>query len=672
MDQNRPSTTKGDILVVDDDVAGLRALSTLLSNRGYDVRSATDGPTALMMAAADPPDLVLLDVLMPEMNGFELCERLKGNAALNTIPVIFVSGLDDAVDKVKGFKAGGADYITKPYDAEEVGSRVETHVTLYRLRRTVEKRNAELRSEIAERKQAQAALQDLTHELRERVKELNCLYGISRLIEQPGILLDEILQGAVDLIPSAWQNPEMTWARISMDGQEIRSQGFRETRWKQAVDLVVHGQRSGSVEVYCLRARESADTDPFLPEEQVLLDAISERLSRVVERYRANEALQDRVAEMATLHSVTQTLTTSGDLSEALGTVATAASELFFARIALLVTSNIENTQLEVLAGFERASGVFASSLTFSLNEMPVTRQVLNQGRSIVLPNLQSVSIPPLVRTYVDDRDLHALLMVPLLVRGKAIGIFVIGSDQPNRSFSPDEVLLAETLAGDVAATLENARLADEARAAAVDAERQRLARELHDSVTQSLYSMTLLSNGWGTMAEQGRLEDPAGSFRQLSQVGQQTLREMRLLIHQLRPPILEQVGLAGALQRRLEAVEQRAGIDARLLIDGEIDNLPEEAEEQLFAIAQEALNNALRHADPSSTVVRIGVGEDVIVMSVEDDGVGFDATAPSAGMGLVTMRERADAIGGQLAIITSPGAGTSVEITVALEMGAV
>ena len=106
MDQNPPSTTKGDIVVVDDDLAGLRALSTLLTDQGYDVRSATDGSTALMMAAADPTDLVLLDVLMPEMNGFEVCKRLKDEAATNDIPVIFVSGLGEVIDKVKGFKAG--------------------------------------------------------------------------------------------------------------------------------------------------------------------------------------------------------------------------------------------------------------------------------------------------------------------------------------------------------------------------------------------------------------------------------------------------------------------------------------------------------------------------------------------------------------------------------------
>ena len=112
-------------------------------------------------------------------------------------------------------------------------------------------------------------------------------------------------------------------------------------------------------------------------------------------------------------------------------------------------------------------------------------------------------------------------------------------------------------------------------RAAAVTAERQRLARDLHDSVTQSLYSLTLLSSGWKSMAEQGRLDDPAPSFQQLGDVGLQALREMRLMIHQLRSPILEELGLVQALQKRLDTVESRAGIEAELLVEGDVDQLP-------------------------------------------------------------------------------------------------
>lgn len=302
------------------------------------------------------------------------------------------------------------------------------------------------------------------------------------------------------------------------------------------------------------------------------------------------------------------------------------------------------------------------------MNDMLLTWQVLDRGRAIVLSNLQALDLAASVRAQVSELNLHALMLVPLRVHTAIIGVLVVAGDQVDRTFTPDEISLAETIAGDVAAAVQNARLAEQARAAAVDAERQRLARELHDSVTQSLYSITLLSNGWGTMAEQGRLEDPVDSYRQLGKVGQQALKEMRLLIHQLRPPILDEVGLVGALQQRLDAVEKRAGVEARLLTQGDVDQIPRAVEEQLYHVAQEALNNALRHAHATAVTVRIRAENGRLILCVEDNGVGFDPSADSAGMGLVNMHERSLTIGGEVAITSTPQVGTTVTVAVALE----
>jgi PAS domain S-box-containing protein len=146
--------------------------------------------------------------------------------------------------------------------------------------------------DITERKQAEAALQKLSHDLGERVKELNCLYGISALVEKPGITLNEILQGTVDLMPLAWQHPEITCARVILDGQEFRTEGFCETEWRQTRDIRVHGRRAGLVQVCYLEERQGSDDGLFLKEESSLLNAIAERLGRIVERMRAEEELK--------------------------------------------------------------------------------------------------------------------------------------------------------------------------------------------------------------------------------------------------------------------------------------------------------------------------------------------------------------------------------------------
>jgi len=121
------------IMVVDDTHANLQVLAGMLKDRGYKVRPVPSGKLALLAAQHDPPDLILLDINMPEMNGYEVCERLKADEKLAGIPVLFISALIEQIDKVKAFALGGVDYLTKPFQMEELQARVETHLKLRRL-----------------------------------------------------------------------------------------------------------------------------------------------------------------------------------------------------------------------------------------------------------------------------------------------------------------------------------------------------------------------------------------------------------------------------------------------------------------------------------------------------------------------------------------------------------
>src|SRR5438309_3634472 len=132
------------ILVVDDTAANLQVLAGMLKDRGYKVRPVPSGKLALLAARKDPPDLILLDINMPEMNGYEVCEHLKADDKLEGIPVIFISALTEPLDKVKAFAIGGVDYLTKPFQMEELHARVETHLKLRRLQVELEAANARL------------------------------------------------------------------------------------------------------------------------------------------------------------------------------------------------------------------------------------------------------------------------------------------------------------------------------------------------------------------------------------------------------------------------------------------------------------------------------------------------------------------------------------------------
>ncbi len=159
----------GDILIVDDMPNNLRFLSTTLTEQGYKVRSVTDGLMALTVAQAANPDLILLDIMMPNIDGYEVCQRLKANEKTCDIPIIFLSALDEVIDKVKAFSVGGVDYITKPFQLEEVLARIQTHLSLRAAQKEINQLNAELEQrvrqrtvqleqEIAERLQAQERL----------------------------------------------------------------------------------------------------------------------------------------------------------------------------------------------------------------------------------------------------------------------------------------------------------------------------------------------------------------------------------------------------------------------------------------------------------------------------------------------------------------------------------
>lgn len=135
---------QGSVLVVDDTPDNLRVLNAILTQAGYEPRLLPSGKMALESLQIEQPDIILLDICMPEMDGFEVCEEIKKNPELCDIPVIFISALSDTEDKVKAFRRGGVDYITKPFKEEEVLARIHTHIHLFRVQKELVQKNIEL------------------------------------------------------------------------------------------------------------------------------------------------------------------------------------------------------------------------------------------------------------------------------------------------------------------------------------------------------------------------------------------------------------------------------------------------------------------------------------------------------------------------------------------------
>ena len=271
-------------------------------------------------------------------------------------------------------------------------------------------------------------------------------------------------------------------------------------------------------------------------------------------------------------------------------------------------------------------------------------------------------------RVYQWPSDLRALLAVPLHANGGVIGVLDV-VNKPG-GFDEEDVRVMSIFANQAAMAIEHARLQKQAEQLAVLQERERLARELHDSVTQSLYSTNLYGKAAALALAAGKHEAAAGYLQEVQETAQEGMRDMRLLIFQLHPPELETEGLAAVLQARLAAVETRAGLHTDFRVEGE-RRLPIAIEEELYWIAQEALNNVLKHARAHRVTVGLHYTGASVSLEVNDDGIGFDPLAPGfegrGGVGLRSIRERVARAGGRLTHESKPGEGTRVRVEVNL-----
>jgi PAS domain S-box-containing protein len=265
----------------------------------------------------------------------------------------------------------------------------------------------------------------------------------------------------------------------------------------------------------------------------------------------------------------------------------------------------------------------------------------------------------------------RSVLNVPLIYRGKALGLLGFDSVRAEKTWEKDSIALLR-IVGEVFVNALQHKRAQEALQTATLTERSRLARELHDSVTQSLYSVIMYTEAAARLLTSGKQATAAEYLRDARDTAQEALREMRLLIFELRPLALEESGLAGALQARLDAVEKRGGVQAELRVAGvegmaDAEWLPLAAQRELYYIAQEALNNSVKHAKAHHLQVCLQLEGGAVRLEVVDDGIGFDpATAGGrGGLGLPGMGERVQRLGGRLQIESAPGQGTKVSVEV-------
>jgi signal transduction histidine kinase len=263
--------------------------------------------------------------------------------------------------------------------------------------------------------------------------------------------------------------------------------------------------------------------------------------------------------------------------------------------------------------------------------------------------------------------DMRSFLGVPIVSRSGVIGAFYLTEKIDAAEFDDGDERLIVMLAAHAAVTIENARLYERSRELSIVEERNRLARELHDSVSQKLFGLMLSADAARTMLDSDPGEARA-ELERLRALAQETMEELRSLVFELRPPSLETEGLAAALRKHVDVLRRVYSTEIRVDVAGAPRRSPE-LEREVFRIAQEALQNALRHARADLLELRLAAGDGRLVLTVRDDGIGFDPDSPevrSKRLGLTSMEERAEALGGTLEIESRAGAGTTVRLEVA------
>jgi signal transduction histidine kinase len=400
--------------------------------------------------------------------------------------------------------------------------------------------------------------------------------------------------------------------------------------------------------------------------------AVALENARLAEHERlAREAAARQIERLAAINQITEQLLAATEQDTVLRVVAEAAARLSPGMTGMIALVEAGGDRLALAAAHGPLATVLqrtfpAVDLTGAYRSTTAMGRALTSGQTIVVEDDAARPAVSDVRGCSLEAGIRAFIAAPLRVGPRVIGLLWAGDTNP-RSFAPEDVLLVEALADHAALAIEHVRLALRGQEAAVLEERARLARDLHDSVTQSLFSVSMLTSAAQTQHAR-RSPALASTLARAGHLAQEALAEMRALLYELRPEALTAEGLTIALDKLVRAVRVRTDVPIGYTADCD-RRLPPDVETAIFRIVQESLGNAVKHARATAIAVTLSQHDGELRVTVQDNGTGFDPAAPSpahgrqGGLGLRSMRERAAAAGLTLDVSSTVGSGTTVTV---------
>jgi signal transduction histidine kinase len=484
------------------------------------------------------------------------------------------------------------------------------------------------------------------------------------------------LDGSYSRIPAEWIRQKTFGGHSPAIAIDIlKTHHVREPEWAAEnglvawanQPLVVRGQIIGFISMF---ARQNFDQDT-LEELGTVADAIAQFIERKRTERAALDGLEERVAErtreLSLLLDISRNVASTLELRPLLELILEQLQTVIpYTGTALLT---VEDGDLIFAGQHGPLPEDAAHRIRYPIPLMAPVWNRLKAGEAIIIPDIRGETAEADVFRSVVGADLDeqfafigSCLWAPLVVRDELIGLLSI-ANRTIDAFTPRHAELATAIARQAAVAIENARLFEQVRGLAALEERQKLARELHDSVSQALFGI-----GLGAETAKAMLaKDPAKAAPPIDyvlQLAKGGMAEMRALIFELRPESLEQEGLVAALEKQATATGVRHGIAVELSLCPEPE-IPLDLKEALYRIAQEAMHNTAKHAEAEHVTLRLATRSDGLTLDVVDDGKGFDATGSFPGhLGLVSMRERIARFGGAVEIESAPGAGTQVHVS--------
>jgi GAF domain-containing protein len=586
----------------------------------------------------------------------------------------------------------------------EVRGRIQGAITLYyRQPRQFSREDVGLAEAFAD--QTALAIENArlhTHAIR-RSRDLEALYRADEVLYR-SLELDQVLQALVDvasdvleadmcsvlvwderrerLVPGATRGfrPEVVaqmshapgegvTTRVALSGEPIavedaandarvahRITDVEGIRSLLHVPIKVNGQVFGVFGVNYRQQRE------LTSEHERVLTALAHRAAVAIEHAQLYSESQQRLHELEALYRADETFHRSLHLKDVLYALVEVATDVLGADKASVRIWDQQHRQLVTAAakGYRLDSTSFplVSGEDFVVNDIP-DGDLLVVGDAINDSHLVSARLREVIRR----EEIRALISAPIVVSGEAFGVFNIAFCT-KRAPSKDEQRLVQALAQRAALAIQNARLYEQAQQVATAEERQRLARELHDAVTQTLFSASLIAEVVPRIWDR----DPVQARRRLEELRRLTrgaLAEMRTLLLELRPKALVETPFGHLLLQLAEATASRTSVEIQVRSDTDDITLPPEVQLGLYRIAQEALNNTIKHATATHAELIFRRRGAVVDLRINDDGRGFDvSTTPPGHLGLSIMRERARTIGAQLKIQSRAGSGTRVYVS--------